>query len=98
MGLVTVEVGHVLPEDAPQVGLTQDQPEYDTLWTQAKTELDEQKRAQLFIQMNDIAMGDIAHIPLVNRKSVAGRAKNLRNTAYTIWDQDYWNIANWQRG
>ena len=70
-------------------------PEYDKLWDAALSELDPQKRAQLFIQMNDILIQDVAMIPLVNRKSVFGRAKNLQNTLYSQWAGDYWNIANW---
>ena len=45
--------------------------------------------------MNDIVVQDVVHIPLVGRKSVYGRAKNLQNVNYTPWDNDYWNIANW---
>jgi len=70
-------------------------PDYDKLWDQAKSEIDAPKRAQLFIQMNDILIqGDVV-VPLVDRKSVFGRAKNLKNINYTPWDTDYWNIANW---
>ncbi|HEX5504939.1 MAG TPA: peptide ABC transporter substrate-binding protein, partial [Thermomicrobiales bacterium] len=72
-------------------------PQYDTLWQQARTELDARKRAQLFIQMNDIVVQNVVAIPLVNRKSVYARAKNLENIAFTIWDTDFWNIANWVR-
>jgi peptide/nickel transport system substrate-binding protein len=70
-------------------------PDYDKAWDQAKSELDAPKRAQLFIQMNDILIqGDVV-VPLVDRKSVFGRAKTLKNINYTPWDTDYWNIANW---
>src|SRR5947207_10420086 len=70
-------------------------PEYDKLWDQAWVEIGETKRAELFKQMNDIVVQDVVHIPLVGRKSVYGRAKNLQNVNYTPWDNDYWNIANW---
>ncbi len=72
-------------------------PEYDRLWGAARTETDTAKRAQLFIQMNDILIQDIAMIPLVNRKSVFARAKNLQHVNYSQWATDYWNIANWTR-
>jgi len=70
-------------------------PEYDKLWEAAKTEADAAKRASLFIQMNDILIQDVAMIPLVNRKSVFGRAKGLQHVSYSQWSGDYWNIANW---
>ncbi|HET8627955.1 MAG TPA: peptide ABC transporter substrate-binding protein [Thermomicrobiales bacterium] len=73
-------------------------PDYDKLWTAAKTEIDTAKRAQLFVQMNDIVIQNVVHIPLVNRKSVSGRAKTLQNTNLSEWDSEYWNIANWVRG
>lgn len=71
--------------------------DYDKLWNAAQTELDDAKRAKLFIQMNDLIVQNNVHIALVNRKSVYGRAKNLQNINYTTWDVDYWNIANWTR-
>jgi len=72
-------------------------PDYDKAWDAAKTELDPQKRAQLFQQMNDILIGGAVVVSIVDRKSVFGRAKSLQNIGYTQWDSDYWNIANWTR-
>jgi peptide/nickel transport system substrate-binding protein len=69
--------------------------DYDKLYEAARTELDDAKRAQLFIQMNDLIVQNFVHIALVNRKSVYGRAKNLQNINFSTWDVDYWNIANW---
>jgi peptide/nickel transport system substrate-binding protein len=60
--------------------------------------LDEQKRAQLFIQMNDIVIQQAVLVPRVDRKSVFGRAKDLQGISYSPWDSDYWNIANWRKG
>ena len=71
--------------------------EYDKLWQAASTELDDSKRAQEFIKMNDLVIQNFVHIPVVNRKSVYARAKNLQNINYTTWDVDYWNIANWTK-
>jgi peptide/nickel transport system substrate-binding protein len=70
-------------------------PDYDKLWNAAKTELDDAKRAQQFIQMNDLIVQNYVHISVVNRKSVYGRVNALQNINYTNWDVDYWNIANW---
>jgi len=69
--------------------------DYDKLWVAAQTELDDAKRAQQFVQMNDLIVQNYVHISVVNRKSVYGRAKTLTNINYTNWDVDYWNIANW---
>ncbi len=72
-------------------------PEYDQAWEAAQSELDEQKRAQLFIKMNDILIQGSVVVPVVDRKAVYGRAKGLQNINYTPWDTDYWNIANWTK-
>ena len=71
--------------------------EYDAAYEAARTELDNAKRAQLFIKMNDLVIQNYVHIPIINRKSVYGRAKALQNINYSTWDVDYWNIANWTR-
>ena len=73
-------------------------PDFDKLYNQAKTELDVNKRNQLFIQMNDLGVNNFVRIPLINRKTVFGRSKALQNIDYTLWDVQYWNIANWTRG
>ncbi len=72
-------------------------PEYDQVWDAAKSELDPAKRAQLFIKMNDILIQGSVVVPVVERKNVNGRVKNLQNINFTPWDSDYWNIANWTK-
>ncbi len=49
-------------------------PEYDALYDQAANELDPEKRRQLFIQLNDLLIEDVALIPLVHS------ARPLRST------------------
>ena len=71
--------------------------DYDQAWKAAQSELDDAKRAQLFIKMNDLIVQNYVHISLVNRKGVNGRVKTLQNINNTTWDVDYWNIANWTR-
>lgn len=56
--------------------------------------MDQERRAQRFIQMNDIAVKDFAYLPIVTRRRVFVRAKTLQNTNFTLWDTHYWNIAN----
>lgn len=70
-------------------------PAFDQLYTRAKTELDTTKRDQLFIQMNDLVVYSYVHIPLINRKTVFAHNKALQHINYTLWDVQYWNIANW---
>ncbi|MGH2616668.1 MAG: peptide ABC transporter substrate-binding protein, partial [Thermomicrobiales bacterium] len=74
--------------------------EYDELFEQVRLETDIARAAELFIQLNDILINDIAVVPLVNRS--AGKyaiSTTLRdaNVAVSDFEVDYWNIANWNR-
>jgi peptide/nickel transport system substrate-binding protein len=71
--------------------------EYDAVIEQLRTELDEKKRAELFIKANDIQVNDFAQIPLVARKNVSATAKTLSIGPYTPWHSETWNIAFWMR-
>jgi len=74
--------------------------DYDKLFEQARLETDLEKTAQLFIQMNDILINDVAVVPIVNRSaSTYGISTTLRNENVAVSDFEvlYWNIANWNR-
>lgn len=72
-------------------------PEYDALFEQSRTEVDPDKRRQLFIQMNDMIINEFVLIPLVNRGITAGASKTLEGLDPTPWDMDTWNIKDWRR-
>jgi peptide/nickel transport system substrate-binding protein len=72
-------------------------PEYDALYEKSTTELDPEKRRQLFIQMNDLAMHDVALIPLVASTDVSGLGNDIEGFSGTPWDSETWNIADWYR-
>jgi peptide/nickel transport system substrate-binding protein len=59
--------------------------------------LDPEKRRQLFIQMNDMIVGEVVLIPLVNRGITAGVGHRLAGINPTPWDADTWNIKDWRR-
>ena len=74
--------------------------EYDTLLDQVRLETDLACAAEMFIQLNDILIGDVAIVPLVNRSAGKyGVSNTLRNEniAVSSFQNDYWNIANWNR-
>jgi peptide/nickel transport system substrate-binding protein len=100
--MATFAGGDQIPQKANQWGGNNytrwSSPDFDKLYTQAKTELDVNKRNQLFIQMNDLVVNNNVHVSLINRKTVFARSKNLQNVNYTLWDVQYWNIANWIKG
>ena len=72
-------------------------PDYDRLWRQATTELNPEKRRQLFIQMNDLLVKEAIVFPLVHRADTAAVSKRLVGVDPTPWDLHTWNIADWRR-
>jgi peptide/nickel transport system substrate-binding protein len=70
--------------------------EYDEALRAAQGELNAVKRAALFIKMNDMVVGDMAVIPVVNRRRVAAMSNKLKATL-SGWDNDFWNLEDWYR-
>jgi peptide/nickel transport system substrate-binding protein len=71
--------------------------EYDALYQQAITELDHEKRRQLFIQMNDMLIEDVVMIPVVYLATVQGVSRTIEGVDLTPWDASTWNIKDWRR-
>jgi ABC-type transport system substrate-binding protein len=55
---------------------------YGTRWHTANTESDDTRRAQQFIQADDLIVRNCIHNAFVSRQSVYGRVKNLLNVNY----------------
>ena len=72
-------------------------PAYDKLYQQSLTEIDPEKRQQLFIQMNDLLIEDAAVIPLVQLNQPIGINNSLTGLDVTPWDVELWNIQDWRR-
>lgn len=70
-------------------------PDYDALLEKAKTELDPAKRQEMFIQLNDMLVEDVAMIPTVWRAVALGVNKQLTGIEPTPWDSITWDIQNW---
>ncbi|HEX5166456.1 MAG TPA: peptide ABC transporter substrate-binding protein [Thermomicrobiales bacterium] len=69
--------------------------DFNDLYTQALTELDPDTQVELFVGMNDLAVNDIAEIPLVHRADVVAAAKKLKGYNPSPWTTDLRDIANW---
>ncbi len=72
-------------------------PAYDELLRQASAEIDPERRAQIFIQMNDLLVNEVVMIPLVHLGIAGGVANDLLGVDLTPWDVDVWNIKDWRR-
>ena len=71
--------------------------EYDDLLAAAKQELNLEKRAALFQELDALLAADVAVIPIVHRAIANGVSKRLSGVAPTPWDATTWNIASWER-
>jgi peptide/nickel transport system substrate-binding protein len=71
--------------------------EYDRLWQQVMRELDEEKRRQLIIEMNDLLVNRAIVLPLIHRRETAGLSNAIAGFELTPWDLNTWRIAQWQR-
>ncbi|MDQ2653284.1 MAG: peptide ABC transporter substrate-binding protein [Chloroflexota bacterium] len=74
--------------------------DYDELFDQVRLETDIAKAAELFIQLNDIIINEVAVIPLVNRaadKYAISTTLYDENVGVSDFEVNYWNIANWNR-
>ncbi|MGI8855983.1 MAG: peptide ABC transporter substrate-binding protein [Thermomicrobiales bacterium] len=71
--------------------------QYDQLAGQLAIELNPEKRSVIEKQLNDIIVTNYFQIPIVDRYSNNGHAKELLNTNPTPWDSSMWNIAYWKK-
>lgn len=72
-------------------------PEYDQLWQTAMQELDPQKRANLFQQLDELLAMDVAVIPVVHRAIANAVSHTLTGLEPTPWDASTWDIKHWRR-
>lgn len=71
--------------------------DYDALYATYLSEFDQAKRTEIAIQLNDMLINDVAVIPLINRFTPQGKAKNLEGPTHNTFDSLLWNIASWKR-
>jgi peptide/nickel transport system substrate-binding protein len=72
-------------------------PEYDALYEEARLELDPQRRAELFIELNDLLINDAAVIAVAHLGDISGVNTDLKGLDITPWDVEVWNIMDWHK-
>ncbi|MEM6450326.1 MAG: peptide ABC transporter substrate-binding protein [Cyanobacteria bacterium P01_D01_bin.105] len=70
-------------------------PEYDAILDKLATEIDPEKRAALFVEMNDLLVEDVALIPLVRRSDAYAISSSLTGLDFTPWAASTWQIEKW---
>jgi peptide/nickel transport system substrate-binding protein len=71
--------------------------EYDKLFDQVLVELNPEKAAEMWQQLNDLIVNDYADVPLVDRKFTSARSKGLTGPSPRAFDNETWNIADWKK-
>ena len=69
--------------------------EYDALLEKLATETDVEKRIELFVEMNDLLVEDVALIPLVRRSDAYALTNSLTNTKFSPWMASTWRLSGW---
>jgi peptide/nickel transport system substrate-binding protein len=72
--------------------------DFDKLFDQVLVELNPDKAAQMWQQLNDLVINDYADVPLVDRKSTSAKAKTLTGPNLRAFDEQTWNIGEWKKG
>jgi peptide/nickel transport system substrate-binding protein len=73
-------------------------PDYDAMQQQLKTETDSAKRRDIIIKMNDMLVSDVVVIPLETRtQPTDGKSKLIQGNIPNAWDSVLWNIADWTK-
>ncbi|MCA1645611.1 MAG: peptide ABC transporter substrate-binding protein, partial [Chloroflexi bacterium] len=71
-------------------------PQFNDLYAQASKEVDPTKYTQLFKQMQELVVKDVADIGLIARNNVAAASNRLSGYAPTPWAPEIWDIQNWR--
>ena len=72
--------------------------EYNQMYDQVLIELDPKKSDALWIKMNDLVVSQAVSLPLIDRRIVSARSKNLDVAQnMTPFDSETRNIAEWRR-
>ncbi|HMM43589.1 MAG TPA: peptide ABC transporter substrate-binding protein, partial [Thermomicrobiales bacterium] len=69
--------------------------DFNKLWLQAKTELDPDTQAELFIGMNDLVVNEVVRIGLVHRNGLTGFSNRLKGHVDSSWEMEVYDIENW---
>ena len=70
---------------------------YDALGRQLATELDREKRRDIYIRMNEMLIEEAVVVPLVNTQKIYAISHSLKGVELTPWDRETWKIKDWQR-
>ena len=71
-------------------------PAFNELYAQVSREVDPATYTQMFKQMQQVVVTDVADIGLVARNNVAAASNRLSGYEPTPWAPDVWDVKNWR--
>ena len=71
--------------------------EFDRLHGELLNTVDQDKRNQLTIALNDLLVGSYSIIPLIYRGSPSAHANDIEGVWMNAWDSELWNFETWTR-
>jgi peptide/nickel transport system substrate-binding protein len=71
--------------------------DFDKLFDQVLVELNPDKAATMWQQLNDLVINDYADTPVVDRKSTDSKTKSLTGPSLRAFDTLSWNIGEWKK-
>ena len=72
-------------------------PRFNELWQQAAREVDKTRSTEVFLQMQQLVVQDVADIGLVARNNVAAAKADLAGYQPSPWTAEVWDLKNWTR-
>jgi peptide/nickel transport system substrate-binding protein len=72
-------------------------PDFDALYHASTTEMNPERRRDLFIQMNDMIINEVVLIPIGHRATLSGIGNDIEGVELTPWDAETWQIHDWRR-
>ncbi|MCY3776861.1 MAG: ABC transporter substrate-binding protein [Candidatus Aminicenantes bacterium] len=71
--------------------------EYDRVHAELQRTVDQERRAQLTIALNDMLVQSYSIIPLIHRGYVSAHSNEIEGVRLNAWDSELWNFETWTR-
>ena len=71
--------------------------EYDRVHAELQRTVDQERRDQLTIALNDLLVQSYSIIPLIHRGYVSAHSNEIEGVRINAWDSELWNFETWTR-
>ena len=71
--------------------------DYDRVYAELQSTVDQARRDQLTIALNDMLVQSYTIIPLIHRGYVSAHSNEIEGVRMNAWDSELWNFETWTR-